>query len=80
VRNLIDDITKPDFCQSFLGFPSQVKLDVDRLIVGGHSFGGLTALETAKNDPRVKAVFTFDPWLYVRRMEIQTGNFKLTQP
>jgi pimeloyl-ACP methyl ester carboxylesterase len=48
-----------------LGFDESVTIDLDRLIVGGHSFGGMTAIATAHEDPRVKAIFGFDPWLWV---------------
>ena len=41
-------------------------MDLSKLIVGGHSFGGMTAIEVAQSEKRVKAVFSFDPWLWPR--------------
>ena len=32
--------------------------------MGGHSFGGMTAILVTKKDKRVKACITLDPWLY----------------
>ena len=44
VKNLIDDLQNPDFLQNVLNFPSGAKMDFSKLILGGHSFGGLTAI------------------------------------
>mmetsp|Transcript_24451 Transcript_24451/g.37918 ORF Transcript_24451/g.37918 Transcript_24451/m.37918 type:complete len:86 (+) Transcript_24451:961-1218(+) len=55
-------------------------MDLSRLIVGGHSFGGMTALQVAKNDARVKSVMTLDPWLFARNEEIMAREFKVNQP
>ena len=49
-------------------------MDTGRLVVGGHSFGGLTALSVADRDPRVKAVFTFDPWVWAKNDDINRNN------
>lgn len=80
VKSLIDDIHKPDFLQKYLGFNCITRLDLSRLVVGGHSFGGMTALEVARNDSRVKAVFTFDPWVYAMHRSMLEGAYKVTQP
>jgi hypothetical protein len=50
---------------------------MQKLIVGGHSFGGLTAISVAEKDNRVKAVFTFDPWIWARNDDIENGKLKL---
>ena len=47
-----------------LGFPDGIEIDIKKLIIGGHSFGGMTAIHTALNDDRVSLVATLDPWLY----------------
>ena len=39
--------------------------------MGGHSYGGVTALKTAMEDDRVKAVVTLDPWLFPVFPEIE---------
>ena len=55
-------------------------MDLDKLILGGHSFGGMTAMQYARKDPRIKALFTLDPWLYPRKAEIEKGEFKIDLP
>ncbi len=50
--------------QGLLKFPSKVKLDLDNIVVGGHSFGGMTAIAAARSDDRIKACITLDPWVY----------------
>ena len=61
-------------------FDNDVELELDKLVVGGHSFGGLTAMQVAKIDSRVKAVFTFDPWVFARNEDILGNNFYINQP
>lgn len=48
--------------------------------MGGHSFGGMTAIAVSKKDPRVAACITLDPWLYVYEKEIMEQNYGLTIP
>jgi predicted dienelactone hydrolase len=45
--SLIDDIFDRDFMQSKLKFGPYAQLDLQKLILGGHSFGGLNALSVA---------------------------------
>jgi len=59
---LIDEIFEPLFMLN-LGFPA-VRLDKEKLIAAGHSFGGGTAVGVAFKDERVKCVMTLDPWLF----------------
>lgn len=47
-----------------MGFPKGVSLDFSKLVVSGHSFGGITALASAARDTRIKAILTMDPWYY----------------
>lgn len=62
-----------------LRFPPGVHLDLSKLILSGHSFGGMTCIETARNEPvRVKACLTFDPWLYCLMNEIKSSALKST--
>ena len=52
VATLIDEIVH-DGGKSMLkrlGFSSKVELDTSRLIIAGHSFGGITAINMAKTD------------------------------
>ena len=46
VRALIDELSSnggKDILKR-LGFPNQTRLDLSKLIVGGHSFGGMTSI------------------------------------
>lgn len=72
---MIDDLHDNRFLQKHLNFGKNADLSTDKLMVGGHSFGGMTALAVAEADPRVKLVFTFDPWLYARKDEILNKTF-----
>ena len=42
----------------------KIILDIDKLVVSGHSFGGATALKVSHTDRRSKAVLTMDPWFF----------------
>lgn len=65
--------------RSKLRFGSGVSLDMSSLIVAGHSFGGMTAIETAVLEPdRVKVCLTMDPWLFTRHEAILNKSYKLT--
>lgn len=49
VSALIDELEKSNtIMRDVLGFPQQVKLDFSKLIIGGHSFGGITAISVAR--------------------------------
>ena len=63
---LIDEIFKPETLnENKLKFPSTIKIENEKIITSGHSFGGMTAIATAQLDNRVRACLTLDPWLYV---------------
>jgi dipeptidyl aminopeptidase/acylaminoacyl peptidase len=56
-----------------IGFPEKVSIDMSRLIISGHSFGGITAINIAKEDSRIKLCATLDPWLFAHHEEINEG-------
>ena len=63
------------------GFPEGVTLNLDKLIMSGHSFGGMTAIESSLNEPeRIKVCLTLDPWLYCRHSDIQAHRYPIKQP
>lgn len=80
VDELIREMSSPSFLNSNFGFPVNALMDMTKLILGGHSFGGLTAIHVAEKDPRIKAVFTFDPWVWARNTEILSGDLKIRVP
>lgn len=47
-----------------------IELDFERLTVGGHSFGGITALKVGKVNKEVKSCIVYDPWFMVEREKI----------
>ena len=55
-----------------------VKLDLKKLTVIGHSFGGMTAIGAAMIDSRIKACCAMDPWFYTYQDESQTISLKNT--
>lgn len=78
--NLIDEICEDKFAQDTLGFLPEVKLGIDKISMGGHSFGGVTAIATSARDERIKATFGMDPWTWAINEDIDAGTFKLKQP
>jgi hypothetical protein len=61
---LIDDLYQENFCNNVLKLGETVELDLDKLVLGGHSFGGMTSLSVTEEDERVKAHFGLDTWLW----------------
>lgn len=59
---LIDEIFEDGFLQSKLQFPAGARINKDKLILSGHSFGAASSLLTGHDDPRVKAVIVTDNW------------------
>lgn len=39
-------------------------VDFEKLIINGHSFGGITSLAVAAEDERFKACLALDPWFF----------------
>ena len=58
----------------------EVQLDLDRVIVAGHGFGGCTALLAAKmEEVRITHCIMLDPWLFALYKEILEEDFKIRQ-
>jgi len=58
------------------------KVDSTQLILGGHSFGGATVLYTSTRlaKEQLKAVWTFDPWMFPHLDEFASGKLQLHVP
>ena len=83
IDELFDSESREKLLREKLKFPDGVCIDMSKLVVTGHSFGGMTAIETAHQEPvRVKACLTLDPWLYTMHQEIinEKDAYVLTQP
>ena len=63
-----------------LKFPSKVLLELDSIITGEYSFGGMTAIVTARSDYRIKACIKLDHWVFTYQKEINQGDFYLKKP
>ena len=57
-------------------FGNKLNLDMSRLTVMGHSYGGVTAYATAREDERIKNCVMLDPWL--RPLDIDSLDKKLS--
>lgn len=78
---MIDDLyDQQNLVQNTLGFSPNVRLDLNKLIVGGHSFGGMSAAYTAFREPRVKMLFGFDAWIWAALSKVHAGKFIIKQP
>ena len=65
------------FVKDILEFKETVQIDTENLVCGGHSFGGMTAIEVAHTDERVKAVYGLDPWLWCIYEDVLNKSFFL---
>ena len=73
---LIDELYQKNFVDEVLGFTDGATLDLNKLVMAGHSMGGATAIRVGEADPRVKCVLTFDPWLLALSKEILGKRLK----
>lgn len=55
-------------------------MDIHNLIISGHSFGGVNALENAFVDDRIKYLLTLDPWVWAIHEVINKGEFTISMP
>ena len=56
IQNILDGLLDPREFKNLL--------DMDKIVLMGHSMGGATALVTAANDQRVKSIVCLDTWMY----------------
>ena len=64
IVQLIDEISQPGYLQQVLNFPQATQLDLDNLIMNGHSFGGGTSIMSSIIDQRIKCCLAIDPWFF----------------
>jgi len=53
---------------------------LDHFVIGGHSFGGMTAIAVSEVDVRIKATLALDPWLWVVVDQIDKKEYKINKP
>jgi len=83
IHSLINEIAEKGFLQKRLFFEEGFSLDLDKLVVAGHSMGGMAAILAARSNPYVKCLLTHDPWLMPAYQQILDGKitgFKEDQP
>lgn len=68
---MIEQLKNPDTTEQIFG-KQGVLLDFDKLTVGGHSFGGITALKVSQNNKDVKAVLALDPWYFFGHEKLES--------
>ena len=64
-------------------FAANAILDMDRLVLGGHSFGGITAITTATklNDNDQPAALTvYDPWFFPNSEDFEYKQAQIKCP
>jgi len=49
---------------------------MSKLIIIGHSLGGLTAIDSTAKDKRITACLTIDPWFWPYKDDMQSLTFK----
>lgn len=66
IQDLMDEFSAKNFLQKKLSYFSEfVSLDLDKIIVDGHSHGATTSLAVAAAEPeRIKACLALDPWMF----------------
>lgn len=79
---MIKDVTENKNFRKKILQEEDVVIDPRELIIGGHSFGGMTALYTSTRleKDQLKAVWVFDPWMYPLKKEWASGSIKLKHP
>jgi predicted dienelactone hydrolase len=75
VMALIDQVSTPAFIKDTFNGWEKAQLDLTKIVVGGHSFGGITALGATCADRRVKACIGLDPWFFPHYKELNAGKF-----
>lgn len=80
IKNLIDEIQSLSFVKACGFGDSFPPIAFDKLVIGGHSLGGMTAIKVAAEDSRIKFVIGLDPWLLPCHKEIEEGKLFISQP
>ena len=73
---LIDEICEGKGIKTKMGYPN-INIDTNRLISMGHSYGGITALRGAHASDKVKAVVSYDPWMFMHYKQAESGEMKV---
>jgi hypothetical protein len=81
VRELIENDRGKTGLLSSARLPDWVNIDTEKIIVAGHSFGGITAIRSSMIETKyIKACLTFDPWFYLFEKEAFEGKLNINIP
>ena len=58
-------------------FGDESRVDLERVAVMGHSFGGITAINACLDNEKVKAVVALDPWFSPVGDQVAAKKYKL---
>jgi predicted esterase len=79
--SVLQDITEmhsTTHSQIFGTTAPEAKIDIDQLVIAGHSFGGITALMTAaKLGKKCRACCVMDPWFYAYHEQFSSGEISI---
>ncbi|CDW80642.1 platelet-activating factor acetylhydrolase [Stylonychia lemnae] len=64
--------------QGKLDMPN-IKINTQKLTSMGHSFGGITAVRAGYLSDKIKAIVSFDPWMYMHQKEAISGEMKVNK-
>ena len=74
----------PEFHMKLFGaFGANTRVDMEELVLMGHSFGGITAMMVAAmcaDNEQPRACLTMDPWLFAHSDDFDSGKFSLKCP
>jgi platelet-activating factor acetylhydrolase len=73
IIDLINELETPEFLKQI---DDKAIINMSELVLGGHSFGGMTMIYTAslKLKYKIKTLWVFDPWMFPFHEEIIAGK------
>ncbi|EAR90798.1 platelet-activating factor acetylhydrolase (macronuclear) [Tetrahymena thermophila SB210] len=73
VENLLKVVSNKDMMAKL--FEQEVNLDTNNIVLMGHSFGGVTAVQAGMENKKFKAIIGLDPWLYPQKDSVLTKKY-----
>jgi platelet-activating factor acetylhydrolase len=77
VESVISSLAKPDFVRKVFGPEATMSIDLSKVAISGHSFGGITALQVGLKNMKVKGVVSLDPTFSPVQKLNESGGFKI---
>jgi dienelactone hydrolase len=77
-KEFIDELETPGYLQKKLRFPDGVNLNMDKLIMNGHSLGGGTSFQASVQNEKIKCCLAMDPYHGVTKEE-DTSTWNLNR-